>query len=145
MSRLHLLLTGLVSGMGLIVSAVYFLGRLGAKDDSAERALWAKVDLPELYDRRRRRRTLGMAMMALISVVFFFGANFLNPQVYPPLAVAFWAVLLVLLMWLCLLALADLGDVRRLRSRLHEATRQMLYDEMGKSMGPKRAEGDRRT
>jgi hypothetical protein len=144
-SRLNLFLTGVVSGSGLIVSGLYLLNRLMHPDDSVERALWAKLDLPELYERRKRRRALGMANMALISVMFFFGANFLNPRVYPPLALLFWILLLVLLIWLCLLALVDLADVRRLRMGIHDASRRILRDEMERvePHGPSKGNGQR--
>ena len=98
--------------MGLAVSGAYFVGLLRRKENPAERALWTKLDLPELYEQRRRRRTLGMTIMALISVAFFLGANFINPQVRPRAALAFWLVLLILLVWLCGLALVDLADLR---------------------------------
>jgi len=139
---LHLLLTGLVSGMGLAVSGAYFVGLLRRKENPAERALWTKLDLPELYEQRRRRRTLGMTIMALISVAFFLGANFINPQVRPRAALAFWLVLLILLVWLCGLALVDLADLRRLRGGLRGAARRMFYEEMGRPYPFDGSQGD---
>ncbi len=132
MSNAKTLLTGLVSGLGLVVSGGYFVFLLTRRDDSAERALWARLEPPGTYERRRRRRTLGMAMMALISVVFFLGANYMNPEPHPRLALLFWVVLLTLLMWLCVLAMIDLADARRLRQRLLQASREMFYEEMGR-------------
>jgi len=129
-AELHTVFTGLISGLGLVVPGVYFVGRLVNKDHSRDRALWAKLDLPEAYDRRRRRRSLGMAMMAVISVVFFVGANYMNPRLHPDLALLFWIVLLLLLVWLCVLAMIDLAEVRRLRRRLLGAARQLLREEM---------------
>jgi len=130
-AELHTVLTGLISGVGLVVPAVYFVGRAVQGDDSAARALWARLDLPHVYDRRRRRRTLGMAIMALISVVFFLGANYIDPRPHPNLSLLFWIVLLVMLVWLCVLALVDLAEVRRLRKRLLIAARQMFKEELG--------------
>lgn len=83
-----------------------------------------------VFHRRRRRRTLGMTMMAVISVVFFIGANFVNPAPRPYVSLLFWVVLLILLAWLCVLALMDLADVGRLRRRLI----RMTHDEIRKQL-----------
>jgi CDP-diglyceride synthetase len=129
-SELHTLLTALISGMGLLIATVYFVRRWITRNDSGARAFWAKLEAVEVYDRRRRRRDLGMAIMALISVVFFVGSNYLNPRPHPHMALLFWLVLLALLIWLCALALIDLAEVRRLRNRLMHAARGMFYEEM---------------
>jgi hypothetical protein len=128
-SGLHIFITALVSGMGLVVSALYLAGRVRGGNDSAERALWARLDAPAAYDRRRRRRTLGMAIMALISVAFFVGVNFVDVETHPRAGLWFWITLLGLLVWLCILALIDLSEIRRLRARLREAARQIRADE----------------
>jgi uncharacterized membrane protein len=128
----HTLLTGAVSGLGLTVSAGYFLRRLIKGDDPAARALWAKLDLADVYERRTRRRSLGMAIMALISVVFFVGANDLSPDSHPRVALLFWVVLLILLLWLCLLAFVDLAEARELRKRLLAASREMFFKDVSR-------------
>ena len=134
--NLHTILTGLISGLGLSVATLYLIGRLRQKDDSQDRALWAKLDMPEAYDRRRRRRALSMAIMALISVVFFIGANYLDPKPHPHVALLFWVVLLILLIWLCALAMIDLAEIRKLRTRLPLAARKLFYEEMGRCQAP---------
>lgn len=126
MSDLHSLLTILISGLGLLVPIVYFVSRLIRRDDTATRAFWARLGSAEIYERRQRRRALGMAIMALISVVFFLGTRFLNPRPNPNLALLFWGVLLLLLAWLCILAMIDLIEARHLRRRLLGAARGMF-------------------
>jgi threonine/homoserine/homoserine lactone efflux protein len=70
-----------------------------------------------------------MAIMALISVAFFLGVNFVDAEANPRVALWFWIALLSMLVWLCVLALIDLSELRRLRNRLREAARQILADE----------------
>ncbi len=152
-NKLHVLISGVVSAVGLLIAGAYFLGLLLHRDDGAERALWARLDMPQAYTRRRRRRTLGMAMMALISVTFFVGANFIRPEASPRAALTFWILLLTLLIWLCGIALVDLAEVRQLRTALHGATRKVFFEEMNRkrtaaepapsSPPPDAADGDR--
>ena len=142
MASVHTILTGLISGLGLTVATVYLIGRLTKKDDPEHRALWAKLDMPEAYDRRRRRRALSMAIMALISVVFFVGANYLDPQPHPHLAILFWVLLLILLMWLCALAMIDLAEIRKLRTKLPLAAHKLFYEEMGRCRPAKNTADD---
>ncbi|MBN1346506.1 MAG: hypothetical protein JXQ73_27705 [Phycisphaerae bacterium] len=142
MAEGQMVLTGLVSGLGLLAPTVYFASRLARKDPQAERAVWSKMGMSEVYDRRHRRRAFGMAMMAVISVVFFLGANYLKPAPSPRLALLFWVVLLGLLLWLCVLAILDLADIGRLRRRLLKASHDMLLEEMSKCEATGQASSD---
>ncbi len=130
MAGSHLFLTGLVSGLGLAAPLVYFGKRLMQGDPDRDREPWAQVGMLSVFYRRRRRRTLGMSMMAVISVVFFIGANFVNPTPHPHASLLFWVVLLILLVWLCVLAMMDLAEVGRLRRRLIEVTQEKIREEL---------------
>ncbi len=130
MAEAQTILTGIVSGLGVTAPVVYLIRRLQRRGDTSERDLWARFDLPHVYERRRRRRNLGMAMMAVISIVFFVGANFVNPTPHPRAALAFWVLLLGMLAWLCVLAVMDLADVRKLQLRLVDFTQKMLTREL---------------
>ncbi len=62
-------------------------------------------------------RRLGAALVALVAVAFFAGANFLKADQAPRVYLAFWCVVLVLIVWMCVLALVDARYTIRMGSR----------------------------
>jgi len=62
-------------------------------------------------DRPWRRR--GAAVCALVCVLFHLGLHHVDPARRPRLFLALWIVVLLLVGWLCLLALADMVYTRK--------------------------------
>ena len=69
----------------------------------------AKIDLRELEFRRRqyRRRMQTSAMLGVLGVAIFIGQLLMN-RVTTRLLVIYWSGVLVLVLWMALLALADM-------------------------------------
>ena len=88
--------SGMISGCGLLCSAVYLLSQLGGAD--APPPWWIRLDTVEGGLRRTRRRHMGMALVALLSVFFFIGVNFFDPADAPVAYLAFWMLLALLLL-----------------------------------------------
>lgn len=114
----QLFMTAAISGSGLLCSGSYLLREVAGEGDLA--SWWFRLDSTEGALRRKRRRHLGMAVVALLSIFFFIGINFVDPRVATPVAyLTYWIVILLLLVWLCLLAFNDLRHTRALLQRLH--------------------------
>lgn len=113
--------SAVVSGLGLLVAGGYVAARRIAERRSA-RGLYA----PQTLTAWRRRRTTAAVLIAVISLAFFVGVNFLQPGSYPLVYVCYWAAVMGLLLWLCVLAVLDIGEARReRRRRLSEAARRV--------------------
>lgn len=123
--------SGAISGCGLLCSGVYFLGQAGGQDQRPP--WWIRMDTAEGALRRTRRRHMGMALVALLSVFFFIGVNFVDPTDKPAAYLAFWMLLSMLLFWLCLLALSDMLQTRRqwriLQAQIREELRRALPEQ----------------
>ena len=118
-------MTVAISGSGLLCSGSYLLREVAGESDLA--SWWFRLDSTEGALRRKLRRHLGMAVVALLSIFFFIGINFVDPRVATPVAyLAYWIVILLLLVWLCLLAFNDLRHTRALVRRL----RRQRVDQM---------------
>jgi hypothetical protein len=104
--------TAIVSGLGLLLVAGYTWARKTGMS-------WPARGLiePEARSACHRRRGLGAALIAVISVAFFFGANFFDPHPRPVLFLVYWALVLLLLLWLLALAAVDIWQTHRQRRR----------------------------
>ena len=107
----RIVLSGAISSCGLLCSAVYLLGQVGGPAQA--QPWWIRMDTAEGALRRKRRRHMGMALVALLSVAFFIGVNFFNPADAPAAYLAFWMLVALMLLWLCLLAFGDILQTRR--------------------------------
>ena len=62
-----------------------------------------------------------MAIMAVVSMATFLGVNYMEPLRAPAQFVYYWMVVLLLVLWICVLALADVWQTllvhRRWRRR----------------------------
>lgn len=96
-SARQLILSGAISTVGLVCAV--WLWRQAAGPKSASRNELLRGDRPW--------RRLGAALVALVAVAFFAGTNFLKPDRAPRAYIAFWCVVLVLIVWMCILALVD--------------------------------------
>ncbi|MCG3137728.1 MAG: hypothetical protein HJJLKODD_01578 [Phycisphaerae bacterium] len=109
----------LLGGMG--ASLIYAGGRLRGQYGAG--ALWQKLDTPDGLRQRRQRRDLGMAIVAIVSWSVFLGMNVLDPGRAPLAYLYYWLVIALMLLWLCLLAIADIRHTMRL---LREYSRQRV-------------------
>ena len=78
----------------------------------------------ELLRGDRPWRRLGAAMVGFVGVMFFAGTNFLDAKASPRDYVLFWFVLLLLILWMCILALVDTFHTLKLRSQQRRRRRQ---------------------
>jgi peptidoglycan/LPS O-acetylase OafA/YrhL len=112
--------SAVVSALGLLLGGGYLGTRvLGRR--STRRGLFAGAALSA----SRRRRSLAAGLVMAISMAFFVGVNFLDHHSDPRLFVYYWAVVMGLVCWLCLLALADIRHARAARRQhLADAVRK---------------------
>jgi undecaprenyl pyrophosphate phosphatase UppP len=119
--------SAVVSGAGLGLAVGYLcvcaLGR-----DRRHRALYDASG----WAAHRRRRYLATALVVTISAAFFVGVNFLDETSSPLFFLGFWLGVSVLVVWLCLLALADLRQTRK-EHRRHLAEVARSFAESTKS------------
>ncbi len=97
-------------GVALLISHWRRWRRLDPADHSPEQAFCR---------RRLRRRCQTSAMVTLIGVALL-GGQFIPAMQRPALFVWFWAAVLALVVWVVLLALADMFDSRREFGRLKD-------------------------
>lgn len=113
MNGRELLVSGLVCGAGVLLAAAYLLA---ARTSRVRRGIW-QFESDAAFDTRMRRRRLGAALLAAISLAFFVGVNVLQPARWPAGYLIYWLVVLVMLAWLLGLGVADLLQTRRMLGR----------------------------
>jgi len=116
--------SALVGAAGLSCAAVYFYRAL--RDASSKTTRPGTLDGPDGARRRRRRRILGMAIVAAISLLVLVGGNLIDPVARPRTFLTCWLMVAGLLLWLCLVALADIRQTLRRRADLHQAAETKL-------------------
>ncbi len=89
-------------GLGVGVAIIYM--RRPATDQMAEGAS---------FGGKRPWRRLGAAICLLLSVVFVLGVYLLDEDTRPGVYMVYWLVIMVLVVWLCWLAFADIMYTRR--------------------------------
>jgi uncharacterized BrkB/YihY/UPF0761 family membrane protein len=81
-------------------------------------------------DRRGLRRRLGAGLVVLVSVGFYAGVNHVDPVAEPAAFAGVWLLVLLQLLWLFLLAGADIrqniSEHRLRRERLREQVREQM-------------------
>ena len=118
----RLIFSGLVCGLGVLCGS----GQLLCGRSNAATTAWERWDTPAGTERCRRRRRLGAAIVVLISLTFFLGVNFLSPGRSPVGYLIFWITTLLLVLWLCGLAMIDLLAIRRLQQRILASMREAV-------------------
>ena len=91
----------LVLGFGVGFAIVYL--RKPAMSDGSSR---------QAFGGNRPWRELGAAVCLVLSIMFVAGVNLLDATSSPRLFMAYWLVMLVLVIWLCGLALKDIIHTR---------------------------------
>lgn len=106
----QLILSGLFCGLAALGAATYLVA---ARPSKRRRGIWL-LESAEAFDRRMRRRRLGAALLIVISAALFVGLSLLQPTSAPSGYVAYWLIVLAMLVWLVGLGLIDLMQTRRL-------------------------------
>lgn len=102
-----MLFSGIVCGPAALLASGYLLrGWLVTAAGLAE----ANDDAPV---GRAHRRRLGAALVLMVSVVFFVGTNYLDPQRDSIAYLAIWLLVLAQVGWLVWLALQDMRQTMR--------------------------------
>lgn len=106
-------LTGAICGLATLTAAGYLLAsRPGRRRDG----IWQMESGPA-FQRRMRRRRMGAALLAVVSIAFFVGVHVLEPARWPAGYLLYWLVVLILLTWLMGMGLVDLLQTRRMFRR----------------------------
>jgi len=100
------IVSALIGGLGLSTAGVYFLVRL--LPPSLPLAPWQDLDTPEGVRKSANRRLLGMFILAIVSVGLFLGVNFIDPIRFPVHFTIYWVLVLLMVLWLLVIALADI-------------------------------------
>lgn len=111
----------ILCGMGAAAGLAYLWM---ARHGSAQEGVWRR-ESEAAYARRVRRRRLGAALLAAVSVGFLAGTGWLDPHLAPLVYIIYWFLILVMLAWLVGLGLLDLLQTRRM-------FRKPLGDDRGK-------------
>ncbi len=105
----------LILGLGLSIAGGYLLVRRSSA--AAEPGWWDRFETTEGVRIRAHRRSFGMVIVVVVSTATFAGINFLDPLSGPRQFGYYWLIVLLLVMWLCGLALADIRQTLRVRHR----------------------------
>jgi len=76
--------------------------------------LWKPVPIPAALGGPRPWRRLGAAICLVMAVMFVVGVEFLDEYRTPRVGLAYWCVILMLALWVCLLAWKDMRYTRRI-------------------------------
>ncbi len=101
----------LILGLGLSIAGVYLLMRRSWA--ATELGWWDRLDTPEGVRIRAHRRSFGMVIVVVVSTATFVGINALDPLSGPRQFGYYWLIVLLMVMWLCGLALADIRQTLR--------------------------------
>jgi amino acid transporter len=147
---MHLLATAnlvrwIVSGVlcgGAVAGGVWFILRQNAL---ARGKAWrdAPTKIREVVAKRLGRRRYGAALMILVSALFFVALNFLDPTAgaEPNAALAVWAIVLVLLAILILIAMADVRHTLTDRTLRHAEMNENLIEALARHVREQRKAG----
>ncbi len=111
-----MLVSGLFSAVGLLGAGWYIRRSLHRRRAMSGDAGDGASTADALLDRPARR--FGAAIVGLLSIMFFFGVNFLDADSAPMVYILYWCVMSALVLWLCGLALADMLHTRKLAQRM---------------------------
>ncbi len=91
----------LICAVGLSMAGVYFGGQV-------LRRLFKTPAVNPRGGRGRHRRNLGMVIVAVISLATILGATLVDPMSSPIHFAYYWLILIMMILWLVVLAFADL-------------------------------------
>ncbi len=136
--------SALILGLGLSIAVAYVLMRRTSA--AAEPGWWDRLDTPEGIRIRAHRRSFGMVIVVVVSTATFVGINFLDPLTGPRQFGYYWLIVLLMVMWLCGLALADIRQTLRVhrewRMRHSEASLERFIQAHAPSSATRRGSGD---
>ncbi len=110
-TTIEFVVSALILGLGLSIAGVYLLLRRSLA--ATEPGWWDRLDTPEGVRIRAHRRSFGMVIVTVVSTATFAGINFLDPLSGPRQFGCYWLIVLLMVMWLCGLALADIRQTLR--------------------------------
>ena len=133
-----------ILGLGLSIALVYVLVRRSSA--VTEPGWWDRFDTPEGVRIRAHRRSFGTIIVVVVSTATFLGINFLDPLSGPRQFGYYWLIVLLMVMWLCGLALADIRQTlcvhRRWRVRHSGASLKRYLQAHAPSSMTRRGSGD---
>ena len=143
-TMIEFVVSALILGLGLSIAVAYVLVRRSWT--ATEPAWWNRLDTPEGVRNRAHRRSFGMVIVVVVSTATFVGINFLDPLSGPRQFGYYWLIVLLMVMWLCGLALADIRQTlrvhRRWRGRYSDAPLKRYLQAQARSNTPRRSSGD---
>ena len=143
-TTIEFVVSALILGLGLSIAGVYLLLRRSLA--ATEPGWWDRLDTPEGVRIRAHRRSFGMVIVAVVSTATFVGINFLDPLSGPRQFGYYWLIVLLMVMWLCGLALADIRQTlcvhRRWRVRHSGASLERYLQAHAPSRTTRRGSGD---
>lgn len=110
-TTIEFVFSALILGLGLSIAVAYVLVRRSS--GATEPGWWERLDTPEGVRIRARRRSFGMVIVVVVSTATFVGINALDPLSGPRQFGYYWLIVLLMVMWLCGLALADIRQTLR--------------------------------
>lgn len=110
-TTIEFVFSALILGLGLSIAVAYVLVRRSSA--ATEPGWWERLDTPEGVRIRARRRSFGMVIVVVVSTATFVGINALDPLSGPRQFGYYWLIVLLMVMWLCGLALADIRQTLR--------------------------------
>ncbi len=143
-TTIEFVFSALILGLGLSIAVAYVVVRRSSV--ATEPGWWDRFDTPEGVQIRARRRSFGMVIVVVVSTATFVGINFLDPLSGPRQFGYYWLIVLLMVMWLCGLALADIRQTlcmhRQWRVR-HSGTFLKRYSQAHvPARMPRRSSGD---
>ncbi len=143
-TMIEFVFSALILGLGLSIAVAYVLVRRSSA--ATEPGWWDRFDTPEGVQIRMRRRSFGMVIVVVVSTATFVGINFLDPLSGPRQFGYYWLIVLLMVMWLCGLALADIRQTilvhRRWRVKHSGAALEQYLQRHAPSGTTRRGSGD---
>ena len=133
-----------ILGLGLSIAVVYVFVRRSLA--TTEPGWWDRLDTPEGVRTRAHRRSFGMVIVVVVSTATFVGINFLDPLSGPRQFGYYWLIVLLMVLWLCGLALADIRQTfrvhRRWRVQYSDASLKRYLQAQARCNTTRRSSGD---
>lgn len=119
--------------LGGVACAWLYLGKPPVSPDDTSRFAALAADRPW--------RRLGAAICLLLSIMFVVGLYAVDVPANPKAYAAFWLIIMVLVLWLCVLAIKDVLHTRRIlqewrQAREHGVRRNQRVESDNRSGGP---------